>query len=65
MDLQDQSHEQQSEESQDGKALDNETISKPIVVDDGNCVHNWEFLFKDGDGRDNYKCTKCMHGRAE
>lgn len=40
--------------------------TEPLVIFDGNKphTHEWEFVFKDGEGRYNYKCKHCIFGRA-
>lgn len=44
---------------------DRSTMSQPVVVDNGQCEHEWFLIFRDGDGRNNYGCKKCMHGKVE
>lgn len=36
----------------------------PVKINDPDCQHDWQFLFKDGEGRFNYRCKKCPFGRA-
>jgi len=49
---------------QQDKVNDLERVSEPLMVHDGTCKHEWQFMFKDQEGRFNYKCKHCMFGRA-
>lgn len=39
-------------------------VAEPKVMNDPDCDHDWKFIFRDGDGRDNFMCTKCPMGKA-
>ena len=40
-------------------------LTKPQQINDPNCKHEWQFIFTDSEGFDNYRCQHCPFGRRE
>ena len=42
-----------------------EILTKPIPINDPNCDHDWELVFVDNEGYNNYRCKKCPFGKRD
>ena len=62
LDSKDQQKPTEQEAYDSGK--ESSVMREPLVIFNGVCDHNWEYFFTDGDGRKNYRCTKCIMGKV-
>lgn len=42
-----------------------EMIVEPKKINDPNCKHEWQWIFTDSEGFENYRCKFCPFGRRE
>lgn len=47
-------------EQDDGEKV---MLTTPQKINDPNCKHQWQYIFTDSEGFENFRCQKCPFGR--